>query len=212
MKVLVIMPENPTLPKLQVWNEFNKLSAVTLEPPTLLGAERATIDGVAEALRQSYEVIIWSGHGDVGRLAVSDGFVSGEWLAAMLRQAPPSVIVLAACMSAVRDSEALDDIAGTISGAGINTVGMSVSVEDTAAITYNREFLRSLCAGNGIGVAHRVAVRQVAMTHPQMAGAAVLVPGLLNGYGKIKTEIRGIHDRLNVMQTDIDQIKRTIAR
>ena len=212
MKVLVIMPENPTLPKLQVWMEFNKLSEVVSgnTPPRLLGGDRATRNGVASALKESYDAVIWSGHGDVGRLAVSDGFVSSDWLAVQLRNTPPGVIVLAACMSGARDED-LDSMAETISQAGINVVGMWVSVEDNAAIAYNEEFLRCLDAGSGLGMAHRVAVREMIDRYPTMAGSAFLMPGLLNGYGKIKHELVRMNDRIGGLESGMAEVKTTMT-
>ena len=53
-------------------------------------------------------------------------------------------------------------------------------------------------------MAHRVAVQQVAMEYPGQAGAAFLLPGLVNGYGKIRDELAGITRRLAVVEEKLD--------
>jgi len=61
-----------------------------------------------------------------------------------------------------------------------------------------------------VAVAHRVAVAQVAMEYPGQAGAAFLLPGLANGYGKIAAELGEIRRRLDLVESKIDGILRTI--
>ncbi len=80
---------------------------------------------------------------------------------------------------------------------------MWAGVEDRAAVVYDVEFLRAYVSGRSVALAHRVAVAQVAMEFPAMAGAAFLLPGLVNGYGKIEKTLRlqaqvlgGIEERL----------------
>jgi hypothetical protein len=63
-------------------------------------------------------------------------------------------------------------------------------------VVYGVEFMRAYASGRSVAVAHRVAVAQVAMEWPGMAGAAFLMPGLVNGYGKIEKRLAGIEDRL----------------
>ena len=63
-------------------------------------------------------------------------------------------------------------------------------------MVYDVEFLRAYVSGRSVALAHRVAVAQVAMEWPGQAGAAFLLPGLVNGYGKIEKRLSGIEERL----------------
>ena len=74
---------------------------------------------------------------------------------------------------------------------------MWISVEDRAGLVYCVEFLRAYVSGRSVALAHRVAVAQVAMEYPSQAGAAFLLPGLMNGYGKIERRLSGIEQRLS---------------
>ena len=210
MKVRVIAPEAAGLPPLAWWSELARLSEIDgVEMLPIIGGRGATMAAVARACQTPSDVMIWSGHGGPGRLAVADGFVSADWLACQIRQAPPGAVVIAACQSGNRD-EWLDSIAEAISQAGINCIGMWVSVEDRAAIVYNVEFLRAMVTGVGLAVSHRVAVKQVAMEWPEQAGAAFLMPGLSNGYGKVEKAIQGLKagfdDKLADVRNDISEI------
>ena len=79
-------------------------------------------------------------------------------------------------------------------------------------MVYDVEFLRAYVSGRGRWrSAHRVAVAQVAMEYPAMAGAAFLLPGLVNGYGKIERALRqqaealgAIKGRLEVLERKLD--------
>ena len=94
------------------------------------GATRAAIGA---RLAESWDSVLWSGHGAPGRLMAADGPVSAEWLACMMRQYPPGVVVLSACFSGARD-ESLHSLAESLSQSGITTVGMWVEVADRAAV------------------------------------------------------------------------------
>ena len=167
------------------------------------GGKTATRAGVAARLRADWDVIVWSGHGAPGRLLLADGPVGADWLACMMRQRPPGVVVLSACFSGGRD-DALHSIVETLSQSSVTTVGMWSEVEDRAAVVYDVEFVRAYATGGSVAVAHRVAVAQVAMEYPSQAGAAFLLPGLVNGYGKIATRLVGIEGRLGVVEEKLD--------
>ena len=139
--------------------------------------------------------MLWSGHGAPGRLFAADGPVSAEWLACMMRQCPPGVALLTACYSGARD-DSLHSLAESLSQSSITCVGMWISVEDRAGLVYCVEFLRAYVSGRSVALAHRVAVAQVAMEYPSQAGAAFLLPGLMNGYGKIERRLGAIEGRL----------------
>ncbi len=44
------------------------------------------------------------------------------------------------------------------------------------------------------------------MEYPGQAGAAFLLPGLVNGYGKIRDELAGITRRLAVVEEKVDRL------
>jgi hypothetical protein len=203
MKLLVIQPEAPGQKPLEWWSEISQIGEITGVDMKLIASKEARIARIATALRSPFDVVIWSGHGDAGRLVTADGFISADWLACQLRQAPPSLVVLAACLSGQRDS-ALNSIAEIVSQAGINTIGMWVSVEDRAAIIYNVELVRALSTGNDVRTAHRVALQMMAMSVPSMAGSAFLLPGMANGYGKIYDRMDGMERRLDNVEGRLD--------
>jgi hypothetical protein len=121
----------------------------------------------------------------------------------MMRQAPPGVAVLAARYSGARD-ESLHSLAKSLSQSSITTVGIWVEVEDRSAVVYDVEFLRAHVSGRSAAMAHRVAVAQVALEYPAMAGAAFLLPGLANGYGKIETRLRwGVRGQVDDNRTGV---------
>lgn len=195
MKTLVIAPEASGLPPLAMWQEISQIGEIEGVELTVCGGKGATRSRVAAQLRTVWELVIWAGHGRPGALAAADGMISAEWLACQLRQAPPALVVVSACFSVVRD-DTLGSVTTAISQAGMNVVGMWVSVEDRAAVVYDVELARAMASGSGVAVAHRVAVDQVSLDYPHMAGAMYLTPGLVNGYGKIAQRMDGIEQRL----------------
>lgn len=202
MRTLVIAPEAPGLPPLAMWQEISQIGDIEGVELTVCGGRAATRSRVAAQLRNPWELAIWSGHGQPGSLMAADGLISAEWLACQLRQAPPALAVVSACFSVARDA-ALGAITTAISQAGINVVGMWLAVEDRAAIVYDVELARAMASGSGVAVAHRVAVDQVALEYPKMAGCMYLTPGLVNGYRQIAQRMDGIEDRLGQVETVI---------
>jgi hypothetical protein len=205
VRVLLIAPEAPGLPALDWIAELAQIAALPGVRVEMCMGQQATRAAVAMRLHQWWDCILWSGHGAPGRLALVDGPVGSDWLACMMRQAPPGAVVLSACFSGARDA-ALQSMAETLSQSGITCVGMWVEVEDRAAVIYDVEFVRALASGAGVAAAHRVAVTQVALEHPSAAGAAFLLPGLVNGYGKIAAELGAIRERLEVVERKLDAL------
>jgi hypothetical protein len=207
---LVIAPEAPGLPALGWWAEMSQLGAIGGVQLEVCGGRQASRAAIATKLQAWWDLVIWSGHGRPGQLLCVDGAVGAEWVACMMRQAPPGVAVLAACMSGQRDDSqgeaGLQSLAETLSQNGITTVGMWMNVEDRAATVYTVEFARALAAGAGVALAHRVAVQQMALDWPAMAGVAFLLPGLMNGYGKIQGRLDEIGRRLELVESKLDRL------
>ena len=170
-----------------------------------VGGRRPRGRGSGPGCGEDWDIIIWSGHGAPGRLLLADGPVGADWLACMMRQRPPGVALLSACFSGERD-DALHSIAETLSQSSVTCVGMWVEVEDRAAVVYDVEFVRAYRSAGSVVVAHRVAVGQMAMEYPGQAGAAFLLPGLVNGYGKITAELEGIRKRLEEVEHKLDRL------
>ncbi|OQA43201.1 MAG: CHAT domain protein [Chloroflexi bacterium ADurb.Bin325] len=205
LRVLLVAAEVKGLPPLAWLQELSQIAAVPGVTLEVCGGQQAQRATVAERLHEWWDCILWSGHGAPGRLLLADGPVGGDWLACMMRQAPPSVVVLSACFSAARD-QALTSLAETLSQSGITTVGLWAGVMDAAAVVYNVEFVRALALSGSVATAHRVAIEQVAWEHSAAAGAAFLLPGLINGYGKIVEELSSIHKRLDDMEAKLDRL------
>lgn len=216
MRTLLIAPEAPGLPQLSWVDELAAIAELPGAELVVCGGRHATRAAIGARLapppagEASWEVVLWSGHGAPGRLMAADGPISAEWLACMMRQNPPGVVLLSACFSGARD-ESLHSLAESLSQSGITTVGMWVEVADRAAVVYDIEFIRAYLSGRSIAVAHRVAVAQVAMEFPAMAGAAFLLPGLLNGYGKLERSLRQHAEVLASIEGRLTRIERGLG-
>jgi hypothetical protein len=210
LRALQIAPEAPGQERLAWVDELTQISEIEGVRLAVCGGARATRSAIAARLGSAapggaaWDVVLWSGHGAPGRLLAADGPVSAEWLACMLRRNPPGVVILNACYSGQRD-ESLHSLAESLSQSSITCVGMWVGVEDRVAVVYGVEFMRAYASGRSVAVAHRVAVAQVAMEWPGMAGAAFLMPGLVNGYGKIEARLAGIEERLGAIERTLSQ-------
>jgi hypothetical protein len=144
---------------------------------------------VSNALRQRSDVVIWSGHGRPGRLVLPCAEISAKWLAAQVRAALPRLVVLAACGSLVRD-EHLKSMAEELSRAGVNVVGFPLETEDTAAVVFTVELVRSMSAGCAVGQAFDVAMEEICGR--QTAAGVFLVPGLTNGYRDFELRLEAV--------------------
>ena len=205
MRILIVAPEAAGLAPLAWAAELAQVAEIGGVEPVVCAGARATRTAIGARLAESWDVVLWSGHGAPGRLMAADGPVSAEWLACMMRQNPPGVVLLSACYSGLRD-DSLHSIAESLSQSSITCVGMWVGVADRAAVVYDVELLRAYVSGRSVALAHRVAVAQVAMEYPGMAGAAFLLPGLVTGYGKIEKRLGGIEERLATLEQKLDRL------
>jgi hypothetical protein len=119
-------------------------------------------------------------------------------------------VILNACYSGARN-ESLHSLAESLSQSSITCLGMWVGVEDPTAVVYGVEFMRAYAGGGSLAMAHRVAVAQVAMEWPAMAGAAFMLPGLANGYGKIERRLSGIEGALSQQAERLTRIERGLG-
>ena len=155
------------------------------------------------------DCILWSGHAAPGRLLLADGPVGGDWLACMMPSTAKRGGAVGLFQRSARPGP--DELAETLRQSGITTVGLWAGVTDAAEVVYNVEFVRALALSGSVATAHRVAVEQVAWEHPAAAGAAFLLPGLVNGYGKIVEELAGIHKRLDDVEAKLDRLCVTVG-
>lgn len=204
-RVLLIAPEAAGLPALAWMSELTQIAQVPGVQLEVCGGKIATRAAVAAKLREYWDCIIWSGHGAPGRLMLTDGPVGSDWLACMMRQTPPGVIVLAACFSGTRD-QALNSLAEALHQSGVTVVGMMADVLDAAAVLYNVEFTRALAQGARLWDAHRAAVEQLAWEHPGQAGIPFMLAGANANSRRIEQDLGDIKRRLDVVEVKLDRL------
>ncbi len=108
IRVLHIGPSAPGLPALDWVSELGQIADVPGVRLELCLGKQAVRSAVASRLHEVRDCVLWSGHGAAGRLMLADGPVGADWLACMLKQQSPAVVVLAACFSGARPGAALD--------------------------------------------------------------------------------------------------------
>lgn len=204
-RALLIAPDAAGLVPLAWMNELAPMAQMPGVELTVCGGKQATRSAVVGRLREYWDVILWSSHGAPGRLMLADGPIGADWLAAMVRENPPRVFVLAACFSGARD-QALNSLAETLSQAGVTTVGMWVEVQDAAAVVYNVEFVRALAQGAAPWAAHRAAVSQLALEHPGQAGVPFMLPAALTAGRRVEEDLAAIKRRLDVVELKLDRL------
>ena len=98
MKARIVAPHRPGMPSLDWWAEYTALNAIdNVCWLPLVGGRMPRWRPYSRAFREPVDVLIWSGHGSSGVLAIADALrASADWLTCQLRQAPPGVLVLAA--------------------------------------------------------------------------------------------------------------------
>lgn len=177
--VIFIAPEVQGLDKLAVWDEvylLEDISGVHIEKIMGPGIDRRRLQPIFE---KSYDVMLWAGHGQAGRLRLSTGHITPRALANAMHKYPPAVIIVSACFSAVRDDKIMNSIAECLAGAGIDTIAMQTSIEDKAAMVYDVEIVRCLAAGAEFDEAHWSALEALRSLN---GAAAAIVP--MQFYGK----------------------------
>ena len=161
MKVLFIAPEVEGLPKLDTWSEIDQIGdmpGVTLD---VLVGKNVTRDRVAARLKESYEVLIFAGHGSPGLFAVRGGHLTGRWMAQYVASASPDVVLLSSCNSAGHSARTLTSLAEEINRAGFSVIAMPTAVDDNGAAVYDIEFVRAFSNGADLRKAHDIAQEQM---------------------------------------------------
>ena len=161
LRVLLIAPEIPGLPRLAQTSELTRINdvpgvSVVSVIGTLVTAQRIQ----AQMRRATYDVLLWSGHGKGGKLALPDGSdVEPRWLASEVRQAAIKTVILAVCDSTKRI--ALEGFCDVLPAAGVNCIGMSIEVADVSAVAYDVALLQALAGGETLREAHRIGIEAI---------------------------------------------------
>lgn len=181
------------------------MTGVQLE---ILGGAQVTAAGLAGALREPREVVIWSGHGAPGALLLSDASTVGpKWLATQLRQSSARIVVLSACSSGVTDPDTLQSFSYELSRQGITSAVMVTEIADRGAVIYNIELVRALRAGADVLTAHEVAQDCVRVESSETAAAIMLIPGMTNGNRAIMLRLDCFEQRLAAVESSLKEIK-----
>ena len=160
-RLLVIAPEVEGLPRLAQSAELTRLSdARGLDVDPLIGS-LVTLERVQGRLRDnSYDGVLWSGHGKDGRLLLSGGReVEPRWLASEVHRSGASLVILAVCDSAQR--KGYEGFADVLPAAGVNMIGMASEVGDVAAVDYDVALLHALLNGDNLREAHRIGLEAI---------------------------------------------------
>lgn len=161
LRVLVVSPEYPTLPKLAQASELTRLGDVAgVDTETIIGP-LVTADRIQQRLRRArFDVVLWSGHGAGGRLLLPGGAeVEPRWLASEVKRAGAWLVILAVCDSAQR--RGLEGFTDVLPAAGVNLVAMIIDVSDKSAIAYDVALLHSLANGDNLREAHRIGIEAI---------------------------------------------------
>lgn len=192
LTVTLFAPEVESLPRLAWLAEIGALSAIDGVDVQVVGGPDTRKNDVAAGLRRRADVMIWSGHGEPGGLALGRAtVVRPQWLATQVRCGIPRLLVVAACGSLARD-EHMRSLAAEVAKAGINVVGFPLEADDMAAATYNIELIRALRAGASVGTATDVALESIADEFAKTAKGVFLMPGLTNGYRDIVVRLEAV--------------------
>ena len=172
LRVLLIAPEIPGLPRLAQTSELTRIGDVPgVSVTSVIGTLVTSLRIQSQLRRGTFDVLLWSGHGTDGHLLLPDGSdAEPRWLASEVRQAAIKTVVLAVCDSAHR--RGLEGFVDVLPAAGINCIGMSIEVADTAAVAYDVALVQALAGGETLREAHRIGIEAIGgradMTAPQL--------------------------------------------
>jgi hypothetical protein len=161
LRVLAIAPEIDNLPRLAQASEMTRLSdASGVDVDPLIGP-LVTQERIQARLRNnSFDVVLWSGHGHNGRLLLPGGKeIEPRWLASEAHRSGATLVVLAVCDSAQR--KGFEGFTDVLPASGISIVAMASEVGDTAAIDYDVALLHALANGDNLREAHRIGLEAI---------------------------------------------------
>lgn len=211
--VLLVGPEIAGMPALQVTSELLRigdLHGIDLTP--LVGPD-VTLARVVDRLdRQSYDVLLWSGHGMASRMLTSDGGASPSWLAIQLARHDVQLAVLAACESGLRpETQALSlGFQDVLPGRGVNLVAMTQAVADKAAVEYNVALMQALEAGASIRQAHETGLEAAALAGNAAAPQLFVADNTMTTYQTTNTDnqlLRTMSDKIDRLGEQTGDIK-----
>lgn len=163
LKVIAIAPEVPNLPKLAAWKELGLIGDI--DGVSLSIVPEPSRQRILDWLRRScYDVFLWIGHGEPGRLFMQRDAVDPSWLAGQLSACGTTIAIIATCSSDTRpDAPFLTQgFADALPAAGINTIVMQTSVPDMAALKYDVAFIQALSGGIALRQAHNIGIAAAA--------------------------------------------------
>ena len=193
LRVLLIAPEIPRLPRLAQTTELTRIYSVPGISVTPLIGPEVDKDKIQTQLRWTdHELLIWSGHGKDGLLLLPSGErVEPRWLASELRGSHIGTAILSVCDSSQRAG--WEGFSDTLPAAGVNMIGMTTEVSDTAAIAYDVAVLQSLANGDSLRIAHGIGLEAMG---PREAGKPQLYMAD-STTAALRKQVEAIHDKVD---------------
>lgn len=158
--ILYVAPAHSTLEKLDTEREIQLIQAIPNTSMVVMDGEVKMAD-FAKAVTTYHDIIVIASHGGSGRIAFTDATATPLWLALQISKSKPKVVLLATCMSALRNTRTLRSIAEEISRQGVTTVATLRELGDSQAILYDVEFIRAITSGAELMQAHSIALEQI---------------------------------------------------
>lgn len=161
LRVLVVAPEIDGLPKLAQASELTRLGdAAGIDVDPLIGP-LVTLERIQSRLRRNmYDVVLWSGHGQSGRLLLPGGKeAEPRWLASEAHRSGVILVLLSVCDSSQR--KGYEGFADVLPGAGISLIGMAAEIDDRAAVDYDVAVLHALVNGDTLRTAHGIGMEAI---------------------------------------------------
>ena len=184
LRVLAVAPEIDGLPKLAQASELTRLGDATgIDVDPLIGP-LVTQERIQSRLRRVlYDVVLWSGHGQNGRLLLPGGKeAEPRWLASEAHRSGVILVLLSVCDSSQR--KGYEGFADVLPGAGISLIGMAAEIDDKAAVDYDVAALHALANGDTLRTAHGIGLEAIGQD-----AASRLAPQLYMADSKVTAEL-----------------------
>lgn len=201
LRLTWVAPEIKSLPRLAWLTELGDLQNIPNVQVVACTGPSLTRADVARALSNPADLVLWSGHGEAGCLALSENMsIKPHWLALQVKNANPRLVVLAGCSTMLRDSD-LKSMAELCCRQGLNTIGLPAEAADNDVVRFNVELVRALAANSEIGDAFDVALEEVEGT--KLAEGIFLLPGLRNTYPNFNVRLMNLENQFVGLRADI---------